>query len=356
MEIEDMAHHESRSPNSTPIDGHASLAPRYVAGVDIGGTNLRVALADAAGNILGTWAASTPANKGPEAAVDLIREGVDRLLDEQRSSRDRLLAIAAGAPGVTDVDRGVVIATSYLLGWSEVPLRDLLESSLGVPAVVDNDVNMAAFGEARDGIAKDVSNFVFLAIGTGVGAGIVLQRQLFRGDTWTAGEVGYLLVPGTSVEPVELDQPGALESLVGGEGIRSQWRSRCASAPSGRNADLNATQIFDLALQGDPLAQEVLDLASRTLAYGICNIAMILDCRLVVLGGSVGLHPALANATRAHVAVRGAQYQLKLETSSLGPEAQIVGAVFQALEIARTGAAEKAPVPVQLVSDSASSG
>ncbi|MGB6686810.1 MAG: ROK family protein [Terracidiphilus sp.] len=351
-----MNHNESRGSDSTLDDNHAFLSPRYVAGVDIGGTNLRVALADAAGNILGKWAASTPADKGPESAVDLIREGVDRLLDEQRSSRDHLLAIAAGAPGITDVDRGVVIATSYLLGWSEVPLRDLLESSLGVPAVVDNDVNMAAFGEARAGIAKDTNNFVFLAIGTGVGAGIVINRQLFRGDTWTAGEVGYLLVPGTSVAPVELDQPGALESLVGGEGIRSQWRSRCTSVLSSRNADLNATQIFDLALQGDPPAQEVLDLASRTLAYGVCNIAMILDCRLVVLGGSVGLHPALANATRAHLAVRGAQYQLELKASSLGPEAQITGAVFQALEIAQTGAAEKAPVAVELVSDSANSG
>jgi glucokinase len=356
MEIEDMAHHESRSPNSTPIDGHASLAPRYVAGVDIGGTNLRVALADTAGRILGKWTASTSASREPEVVVNLICEGLDRLLQDQRSSRDCLLSIAAGAPGVTDVDRGVVIATSYLLGWREVPLRDLLEAALGVPAAVDNDVNLAAFGESRAGIAQGVNNFVFLAVGTGVGAGIVINRRLFRGDTWTAGEVGYLLVPGTSVAPVELDQPGALESLVGGEGIRSQWRSRCASALSSRNADLNATQIFDLALRGDSLAQEVLDLASRTLAYGVCNIAMILDCRLVVLGGSVGLHPALANATRAHLAVRGAQYQLELKTSSLGPEAQITGAVFQALEIAQTGAAEKAPVAVELVSGSANSG
>jgi predicted NBD/HSP70 family sugar kinase len=353
MGIEDTTHHESRSPNSTSNHGHASLGPRYVAGVDIGGTNLRVALADTAGNVLGKWAASTPANKGPEAVVHLIREGIDRLLDEQRSSRDHLLASAAGAPGVTDVDRGVVIATSYLLGWRDVPLRDLLEASLGVPAVVDNDVNMAAIGEARAGIAQGVNNFVFLAVGTGVGAGIVVNRQLLRGDTWTAGEVGYLLVPGTSVEPVELDQPGALESLVGGEGIRSQWRSRCASALSSHDAELNATQIFDLALEGDPLAHEVLDLASRTLAYGVCNIAMILDCRLLVLGGSVGLHPALANATRAHLAVRGAQYQLELKTSSLGSEAQIIGAVFQALEIAESTSARNAPA---LVSGSASSG
>jgi glucokinase len=351
-----MAHRDSPSPKSTPIGGHATLSSRYVAGVDIGGTNLRVALADTAGNIVGKWAASTPMNKGPEAVVQLIREGVDRLLDEQRSSRDHLLAIAAGAPGVTDVDRGVVIATSYLLGWNEVPLRDLLESSLGVRAVVDNDVNMAAIGEARAGIAQGVDNFVFVAVGTGVGAGIVLRGQLLRGETWKAGEVGYLLVPGTSIEPVEFDQPGALESLVGGEGIRSQWRNRCASAQNSCDADLNATQIFDLAIKGDSLAQELLDLASSTLAYGICNIAMILDCRLVVLGGSVGLHPALAHSTRAHLAARGGQYQLDLKTSSLGHEAQITGAVFQALDIAENSGARIVPAPAELVTGPANNG
>lgn len=352
--------HEYRELDSTPPDNQApagtDYAARYVAGVDIGATNLRVALADITGTVLGKWTASTSASRDPEIVVNLICEGLDQLLLEQGSCRESLLAIGAGAPGVTDVDRGVVIATSYLLGWTEVPLRNLLEAALEVPAVVDNDVNMAALGEACAGIAQGVSNFVFLAVGTGVGAGIVINRQLFRGDTWTAGEVGYLLVPGTSVAPVAIDQPGALESIVGGEGIREQWRSRCGAALTSEQADLNATQIFDLALLGDPLAQEVLDLASRTLAYAVCNIAMLLDCRLLVLGGSVGLHPALAQATRAHLAERGAQFQVELKISSLGSEAQILGAIFQAIEIAKSHTARKTHIPVELVSDSANSG
>ncbi len=346
-----MDHREYRDSASSPTENHAPQSPRYVAGVDMGGTNLRVALADMAGKIVGKWAASTMASREPEIVVNLICEGLDQLLVEQGSCRDSLLAIAAGAPGVTDVDRGVVIATSYLLGWSDVPLRDLLEAAIGVPAVVDNDVNMAAFGEARAGIAKGVNNFVFLALGTGVGSGIVINGELFRGDTWTAGEVGYLLVPGTSVAPLEIDQPGALESIVGGEGIREQWRLRRGSGVTNHSADLNATEIFDLALQGDPLAKEVLDLASKTLTYAICNIAMILDCRLLVLGGSVGLHPALADATRAHLAERGAQFKLRVEMSSLGTEAQIVGAVFQALEVAKSATARRARVPAEAVSD-----
>lgn len=356
MKAKDMDHREYRDSAATANGNHVTQSAHYVAGVDIGGTNLRVALADTTGTIVGKWAASTTAGREPEIVVNIISEGLDKLLCEQGVCREALLAIAAGAPGVTDVDRGVVIATSYLLGWSDVPLRDLLEAVIGVPAIVDNDVNMAAFGEARAGIAKGVNNFVFLALGTGVGSGIVINGQLFRGDTWTAGEVGYLLVPGTSIAPLELDQPGALESIVGGEGIREQWRMRCEAANFNHDADLNATQIFDLAVQGDALAKEVLELASRTLTYAVCNIAMILDCRLLVLGGSVGLHPGLVEATRVHLAERGAQFKLKLEVSSLGTEAQIAGAVFQALEIAKSSPTPRVLVPANAINGSANNG
>jgi glucokinase len=136
-----------------------------------------------------------------------------------------LRAVAAGAPGVTNVDEGVVIATSYLMGWRDVPLRALLEAKLGVPVAVDNDVNVAAIAESKIGVARGVRDFVFVALGTGIGAGIVLNGQIFHGMSWSAGEIGYLLVPGTPVTPVETGEPGALEGIVGGEGIKAQWRS-----------------------------------------------------------------------------------------------------------------------------------
>lgn len=107
-----------------------------------------------------------------------------------------LKSIAAGAPGITDVNEGIVIATSYLMGWRDVPLRALLEDALHIPAAVDNDVNLAAIGESWCGAAKDEQNFVFLAIGTGIGAGIVLNGSPYRGTNWAAGEIGYMLVPG----------------------------------------------------------------------------------------------------------------------------------------------------------------
>ncbi len=174
----------------------------YVLGADIGGTNLRLALADTTGVIAGRWSATTAGSRSADAVIALIRSGVEELLQQTSIQRSSLRAIASGAPGITDVDAGVVIATSYLLGWRDVPLRDLLESSLGIPALVDNDVNLGALGESWAGAAKGTRDFVFIAIGTGIGAGIILNDRPFRGIGWSAGEIGYMLVPGLSDEPV----------------------------------------------------------------------------------------------------------------------------------------------------------
>jgi glucokinase len=330
-----MVLHPHDSLISSEQQPHPSQREGYVAGVDIGGTNLRLALSDLEGRILGRWSTSTIGIRDPDLIVRLICEGIEVLLLQQSASRERLHAIAAGAPGVTNADAGIVIATSYLMGWQDVPLRDLLEAALGVPAFIDNDVNMAAFGELHAGAAQGVNNFVFIALGTGVGAGIVLNRKLFYGDGWIAGEIGYMLVPGTSEAPVEHGKPGALEKIAGGEGIQSQWQSRWSEELSTLPQNATATQIFDHALEGNELAQEVLHVASKTLAYAIYNIALVLNCPLFVLGGSVGLHPVLGDATRKLLKARDAGVQPRIVASILGAEAQLTGAIFRAIETAK---------------------
>lgn len=306
-----------------------------VVGVDIGGSNLRLALADLSGTIVGRWSRSTVDIREPRKIVQLICEGTDALLHEKSCSRRDLMAIAAGAPGITDTKSGVVLATSYLMGWRDVPLRDLLEAELGVPAFVDNDVNMAVFGEYSAGSARGVDDFVFLAIGTGVGAGIMLNGGVFRGQDWLAGEIGYMLVPGTVVTKIKEDCPGALEEIIGGEGIRSHWQATWTNGATTLPRNATATHIFDGALAGDLLAQELLGLVSRTLAYAIYNISLVLNCTLFVLGGSVGLHPALREAAAAVLLKINARVQPHLMQSSLGTEAQLCGAIFRALAITR---------------------
>ncbi|HUV95883.1 MAG TPA: ROK family protein [Acidobacteriaceae bacterium] len=318
----------SIQPDRTP-----SADAGYVAGVDIGGSNLRLALADRTGVIISKWSCSTTGVRAADAVIGLICDGVGHLLQQVSVPREALKAIGAGAPGVTDVDEGRVIATSYLMGWRDVPLAAMLEAALNIPSAVDNDVNLAAVGESWLGAAQGARDFVFLAIGTGIGAGIVLNHSLFRGAGWSAGEIGYMLVPGTPNAPRKRDEPGALESMIGGEGIRTEWQKIWSADQTSLSRDLTATEIFGAAAS-DTLAQTILQQSARMLSHTIYNMSLILNCPLFVLGGGVGLHPALLAATQNMLlqwAVRG---RPQLIASQLGPDAQLMGALRLALDTA----------------------
>lgn len=315
--------------------------PKYgnVIGMDIGGTNLRIVLADMMGAVLAKWSASTRKTSSPDMLIQQIRRGVDSLLQAGAVPRSSLLAVAAGAPGVTDADAGVVLATSYLGGWRDVPLRDLLQSALRIPAAIENDVRLGAIGEHWRGAARGVRDFAFLAIGTGIAAGIFVNGGLVHGADRTAGEVGYMLVPGVSAKPVHRGSPGPLESLIGGEGIKLQWlRSRNGRHNLVRRR-VTATEIFDYARGGDRIAKEILDRSARMLAYAVYNISVVLNCSLFVLGGGVGLSEPLRDATERILAEYDEPARPKLALSRLGQDAQLIGTIRLALETADSHAA-----------------
>lgn len=314
----------------------AAKEPGYVAGADVGGTNLRLALADLSGTILARWSSSTVALHGPEAVVERICTGVRSMLQEVSAPPDALRSIAIGVPGMTDTDNGLVIATSYLMGWRDVPLRALVEKELNVPVAVDNDVNMAAVGEHWAGSAKDTGDFVFLAIGTGIGAGIVLNGNLHRGSSWAAGEIGYMLLPGAAQIPAQSDDPGALESVIGGEGIKAQWKKLVSAEGARLPTELNATEIFDRALSGDPSAQTLLHQTATMLAQAVYNVSLVLNCPLFVLGGTVGLHAALCDAAQKFLDQWIGPGCPRLVRSTLGADAQLLGTLRAALDSVRS--------------------
>jgi glucokinase len=330
----------------TPHQDAAASSEGYVVGVDIGGTNLRLALADMTGRILTRHASSTAESKNADAVVEAIQRGVEELMREANVPRRALRSIAAGAPGVTDVDAGIVIATSYLMGWRNVPLQNMLELSLGVPAMVDNDVNMAAVGESWAGSGKGVRDFVFIAIGTGIGAGVVLEGRAFRGMGWAAGEIGYMLVPGVSDKPAERGSPGALESMIGGKGIREAWLREWSQEKTSLPRELTATEVFDGAAASDPLAQTILQQSAQMLSYAIYNISLVLNCPLFVLGGGVGTHPVFFEATQKVLEKWSFRSQLQLSLSALGSDAQLLGAVRLALDIAHMQPTSAVPTAI----------
>ena len=311
----------------------------YVVGVDVGGTSLRMTLADMTGTPLVKWSTSTVGLRGPDPVIDLIVDGVRGLLTQAAAAPEALKSMAVGVPGVTNTEDGVVIATSYLMGWRNVPLRVLIESEFHIPCAVDNDVNLAAIGENWAGAAKGSQDFVFLAIGTGIGAGIILNGRPYRGSCWAAGEIGYMLLPGTAGGPGKNHEPGPLESLIGGEGIREQWRRTWSVDKTSLPRELTATEIFDHALRGEAAARTILRTSATLLAHAIYNISLVLNCSLFVLGGSVGLHPALCDEVQSIADQWNVRVRPHVVRSALGTDAQLLGAIRTALDTANAYAA-----------------
>src|SRR5579885_2310420 len=276
----------------------------YVMGVDIGRSVVRVGLADLKGGIVEKWVGDVTSHSTPERVANLIHEGIVELQGRHRMVENKILALAAGVPGIT--------------------------------CAVENDVNLAALGESWCGTARGVPNFVFLSIGTGVGAGIFVNGHLYHGSEYTAGEIGYLYVPGTEETPLALRRQGPLESVIGSKGIEQFWVNLNRTerkTGSLRNQRLEAIEIFNLAERGNRQARMVLQQTARILADAITNVCVILNSSLVVLGGRLGTHPALFEATR-RILERNEFSRPQLAVSSLGREAQLFGALWLALNLA----------------------
>lgn len=306
----------------------------YVAGADIGGTRLRMILADLDGTPVAHWKAKLGARqKDPVSICNLLHEGLKEMCSQANVARKNVKHLTVGAPGVTDVARGVVLSAPNLTDWNDVPLRSLLEEQLGFEVIAENDTNLAAVGEHWHGAAENVEDFVFIAMGTGVGAGVFLAGQIHHGAAWSAGEIGYLGVPGMPREPMEMRRTGQLERVIGGAGIEEQWKKELER--SGRiDADLErlrASEIFDRAAEGDAQARLVLENTARILADAISTITLLFNPSLVVMGGGVGSHAALCQAVETVLAVSDFPHP-KVRCSVLGPEAQLYGSVALSLQ------------------------
>lgn len=306
----------------------------YVAGVDIGGTRLRMVLADLNGRIVTQWATQfAEKQRTPKAVCCLIHDGLKMMCQDAGTSLKKVLELTVGAPGVTNVDAGIVLSAPNLKDWNQVPLRSMLERETGIPTTVENDTNLAAVGEHWKGSATGVDDFLFIALGTGVGAGIFLRGRLHHGANWSAGEIGYAAVNGQPRQPLEVRATGQLERAIGGLAIEAEWRrllSRERRSDGGELEQLRASEIFDLAIDGDRLAAQVVQYAAQILANCIVEMSLTLDPSVVILGGGVGSHPELCKATEK-LLVRNEFAKPQVRSSSLGTQAQLYGAICLSL-------------------------
>ena len=256
---------------------------QVVIGVDLGRTKMFGAIADLAGNVLGEADLNRHRTSG-EKNFQRLTELIDTLLAHPRIQGRRLRGIGVGAPGVTQHKEGVV-TWAYTLKWHDYPLKARLAERYNLPIAVDNDVNFAALGELWFGGAQNVSNMVFITIGTGIGAGIIIDGALYRGAHEASGEIGHML-PDREFLGKRYQEFGALETIASGTGIAE--RARQVLKGEWKPEDLErllAEDVFDAARQGQPWARKLIADTVDCLAVAIANLAVTFDPELIVLGG-----------------------------------------------------------------------
>ena len=311
------------SDNSGATSRVPSDESGLVVGVDIGGTKVALMATDVtSGDDLAQDRFATPTSSGPDEFITTLVTAIRDLIATTGRATDALRAVGVAVPGQVEFDHGRVISAGNLTGWRDVPLRDLLCRELDVPAFIEQDANVAALGERWRGGAKQMNNFVFLALGTGAGAGIVVNGRLHRGFHNAAGEIGSLIMSRSSLGK-ERHGHGSLELLIGGRGIR-RTAARLTGEELGTGEAL-ARGESDTRLSS--LTAKVID----HIAMSVIAIATVLDPEAVIFGGGT--------ATAGDWFIDQIRQRVRRELnpapamlpSVLGEDAQLHGAVFGAL-------------------------
>ena len=305
-----------------------------IVGVDVGGTNTRIALAsvEQPDRILVRDSFETPVREGPDYTVELLAERLDVTLQKIDASWDGLAGMGCTVPGLTDAASGRAVFVTNLQGWDNYPIAQRLNQKFGVPVTVENDVNAAAYGEYIYGSGKGCHSIVYLTVSTGVAAGIIVEGRLLRGFNHGAGELGYFIP-----DPRHLDKDwspnGCLELTSAGIGLAREWaKSRGESSD-----DSSAVDVFDAAEKGEVIAQKIVQNAANSLALAAIGVCTTIDPERLILGGSIVQHqPMVANRIR-EVLQKTMPHSPTILLSSFHGDAPIIGAIVLALEIYRKG-------------------
>jgi glucokinase-like ROK family protein len=261
---------------------------------------------------------------------------VNTALERADVPRDRLQSAGVVVPGLVDAQSGECVLAPNL-GWENVPLRKIVHERLGIPVVVHNVTNAGATAEGRIGAAQGYRSFVWLYVGTGVGAGVVLDGHLFCGRQGFSGEIGHCKVIDDGLA-CGCGSRGCLETLGSGRAIEREAEAAVARGEATRLASLaspiQASQVAQAAREGDAVSRAIFDKAGEYLGIGISYLQNILNPEVVVVGGSLGeagdllLEPARRSAGQRALSAEAVQ----IVASTLGERAGIVGAVLLAMD------------------------
>lgn len=294
----------------------------HVVAADLGASRLRVAVADLRGKILGERAVFTT-GEGEQRVLAQINDVARAVVRETGVDWASVRSATIGTPGVIDPSTGHVTMAANIRGFDSVPVQGLLESLLGIPTNIDNDVNLAVRGELSEGLGRTRHNLVFIAIGNGVGMGVVVDGDIRRGATGAAGEIGFLPIGHMTRDRTAAG--GVFESAVAARGLLQRYREL------GGTAD-DVPSIFESLETGERAAHIAIEETAGLVANAVLSVASVLDPEVVVLGGGIGSRPELVARINARSLV--SPRPVAVVATALGERATLVGAVAHAADSA----------------------
>ncbi|MEU3047932.1 MULTISPECIES: ROK family transcriptional regulator [unclassified Streptomyces] len=308
-----------RRARSVSLSGDAGI----VIGVDFGHTHLRVAIGNLAHQVLAEESEPLDVDASSAQGFGRAEELVNRLVEQAGISREKVVGVGLGVPGPIDVESGTLGSTSILPGWSGINPSEELSGRLGVPVHVDNDANLGALGEMVWGAGRGVRDLAYIKVASGVGAGLVIDGQIYRGPGGTAGEIGHITLDESG--PVcRCGNRGCLETFAAARYVLPLLQ------PS-YGGELTMERVVQLAREGDPGCRRVVADVGRHVGSGVANLCNLLNPSRVVLGGDLAeagelvLGPIRDSVSR--YAIPSAARRLSVAPGALGGRAEVLGAL-----------------------------
>jgi glucokinase-like ROK family protein len=316
----------------------------YVVGVDMGATSLEIAIANINGQIVDQGGQPIDVRNGPTAILTLIRNFVLERLEALQIAVDKVYAFGIGVPAPVEFSTGLLIAPPIMPGWEAYPIRDFIKETFrNAIVIVDNDVNVMALGELRTGAGMNVENFIYVKVGTGIGSGVVCRGEIYRGADGCAGDIGHVCADPNG--PVcHCGNVGCLEAIAAGPPIGERAMK---TAREGRSAilakmmDINggkltAVDVGRAAAEGDRTANEIIHDSGRIIGEVLASLVNFFNPSLILIGGGVNNigHQFLASIRRGilHRSLPLSTRHLRVDTSPMGSNAGIIGAIALAME------------------------
>lgn len=307
-------------------------------GIDVGGTNVKIALVDDNGKIIYSNSVPTYAKMGYEYTVNNIKQAIKDLMKETNTTPSDIEGIGFDFPGQVDCKTGVVKLAPNIPGWVNVPIAQMIEDEFHIPTRIDNDVRCAALGELKFGAGKGCENFICITVGTGIGSGIVINGKVVRGATNAAGELGHIKLQMNGGPICGCGDTGCLEAFASGPAIVAMAQEYIKGGKSTKFREMAAVEggeitpymVAKAAEEGDPVAKRIFEIVGEYIGIGLTSVINLLNPERVIIGGGVAESGELLlgpiRKTIKERAMVVADNAVEIVPAQLGNSAGVIGA------------------------------